>query len=803
MTGLVEWLLDLEHIRLGDDAPVSLEWQAPYEPWMLFVFAVLLAAAVVLVHRRETGRRALRILAAGLRGGVLALVVALLCRPVLVLQRERVEPAGVALLLDVSRSMERHEQYTDGGLAAAVAAGARLESPAEAGRYSRLELVRRALLADEAAPLRALLEHNHVRLVSFSGRTRALASVRDSQELPEAIAALEGLTADGTATNLPAALAEVTQRGARLAAVVLASDGRSTVPGSLAAGIDAARARKVPVLPLAIGSPRRPRDVAVGPVMAEENVFLRDLIAIRARVSASGLEVPTPLAVQLFDEAAPQDARASQEVRLGGPQTTAEVEFRIRPDRTGRIAYRVEVAPLAGEAETADNADRVEVQVQDEKLRVLYVESYPRFEYRYLKNALLREDTIESSILLLSADPEFAQEGTAPIRRFPETPEEMNRYDVVLFGDVDPGGDWLSAAQAELLVEFVGQRGGGFALIAGPFHAPHRFRGTALEKLVPVRIDPEFLGRYQSTLAVPFRPRLTEEGRQARLFRFHRDPQISAERFETLPGLYWLARTLGPRPGAELLAEHPTLAVGAGGRGAMPLMVLGRYGAGRVFFSATDDTWRWRRHTGEFLHDAFWVQLCRSLMPPTDRGQDRRLVLRSDRRRYAFGQRVELSVEIRDSELFSMLDAGVSLALLDAHGAPAAELRAERVDPASSVFEAWVVPRRPGSYTVQCRDVAPRPGERPAGVAFRVEAADLEARVPEADHQALRRLASETGGRVIPLDQLGRALGEIPDRSVRTPDDISEPLWDSKLVLVLFVGLITTEWVVRKAAGML
>ncbi len=73
----------------------------------------------------------------------------------------------------------------------------------------------------------------------------------------------------------------------------------------------------------------------------------------------------------------------------------------------------------------------------------------------------------------------------------------------------------------------------------------------------------------------------------------------------------------------------------------------------------------------------------------------------------------------------------------------------------------------------------------------------------EADHETLERIASATGGRVINLDELETVFGEIRDRSVRIPDDIVEPLWDSKLVLGLFVLMISMEWVLRKAFGLL
>ena len=835
VTHLLEWLLDLERIRLGSGAPLSVHWQFPIASWILFGFSLLLLVFTVLVYRREirgtaSGGSSRWMVPAALRTGILALVVILLCQPVLVLQRERVEPSWVALLVDTSHSMNRHERYQDEALAASIAAGAGLTDPSDTAEHSRLELVRRALLKDRAAALRAVLEHHQLHLASFAGATQARGLWKQvSPQAPDGgitslAAALDDLVADGTATDLHGALTEVlagqsTPPPNRLAAILLASDARSTVPSILSVPIDLAKAQQVPVLPLRVGSPQLPVDVSVGPVVAEDNVFLKDLVAIRADVAATGLNAPTPLTVRLIDEQSAGGRIASTEVlELGGDRATGQVEFRVKPARTGSQAYRVEVAPLPAEHETDDNVDRVEFRVLDDKLRVLYVEGYPRFEYRYLKNVLLREETIRSSILLLSADTEFAQEGSDPIRRFPGTAEELGRYDVVLLGDVDPTGDWLSPAQAQLLVEFVGDHGGGFGLIAGERHAPHRYRGTVLERLIPVRIDPEFLGRYDAMLATTFHPRLTPEGRHSRLFRFERDRQVSEQLFESLPGLYWIARTLGPRPGAEVLAEaaHRSPHAGAGGdggrtgrqsvpplHGEMPLVVVGRYGAGKLLFTATDDTWRWRRHTGEFLHDAYWVQLCRTLMRPSDPGRDRRLRVRPDRRRYAYGDRVELRVEVTDAELLSSLDSSLTLVLLDARSAPLAKLHAERVDPSSSVFEAWLVPGQAGTFTIRCPDVIPRPGEKPASATIRVETADLEARRPEADHGLLTRLAEQTDGQVVDLDKLPEVLARIRERSVAVPDDISEPLWDSKLVLVLFVSMITIEWVLRKAFGML
>lgn len=500
-------------------------------------------------------------------------------------------------------------------------------------------------------------------------------------------------------------------------------------------------------------------------------------------------------------------ALTAETVELGGAESTNSaaqastvVELRTRPTRAGHLRYRVEAEPIPGELELRNNVDRIEINILDDQVRLLYVEGYPRYDYRYLKNALLREPTIRFGALLLSADARFAQEGTEPVRRFPETPQELDPYDVVLFGDVDPGGDWLSPAQMNMLVDFVGQRGGGFGVIAGERWAPQRFRGTPLEKLIPVRIDPDFTGSYETNLTKPYRPQLTDEGRRSRIFRFDPDPAVSARIFDNLPGWYWVARTLGPRPAAEVLLEHPEMQTLTG---PMPLVVLGRYGAGRTFFQASDDTWRWRRHTGEWLVDAYWIQVIRALLQPRQVGQDRRLIITPEQSMYAYGQRCVVRVEVRDEETLTALEQNPRLVVYDSDNAPVEKVALDRLGPASRLFEGSFVAPHAGQFLIQAEAVLPAAGQRPASALVRVENADIEGRRPQSDEIALQRLAEQTGGAIVPLDRLGEALAAIPDRSVRIPDDVSEPLWDTKLVFALFILIIGTEWVLRKVFGML
>lgn len=801
----LEWLLDLERIRLGRDAPLRLTWDVPVEAWVLSALGLAAAACVALVYRRERGSVLRRTLLGGLRLGLVALVGALLCRPMLKLQRNRVEPSEVILLVDESRSMSRVDRRCEAESNDRTAETKTGSPTASAGELalSRLDLARASLLKDDAAVLRGSLPPgNRLRLYAFASGLRE-ASPPGSPESPTEVAAgLSALTPEGGNSDVVGALQAVlaADPDRRIAGIVLISDGRATTPVDVFELLQSAQARQAPVYPLRVGSPDPVADVGLDAIRAPQTVFANDVLAADISLRWSGLVGSETARVRLLDDAtdavlAETSVALSADAAGSGAQ---QVELSTRLRDRGVRRFRVEVTGPAAEQELSNNAERFDVTVLDEQLNVLYVDTYPRYEYRYLKTALVRERSVKVSVLLLEADEGFVQEGTLPIQRFPETPEELNPYDVVLFGDVDARGNWLSLAQMRMLLDFVGNQGGGFGLIAGERYTPGRFLGTPLERLVPVRIDAEASGGSGGTITTGYRGRLTPEGRASRLFRFVPDIEENVKLIGELPSWYWYARSLGPKPGATVLLEHPTATAGST---AMPLVVSGRYGAGKLFFQATDDTWLWRRHTGEFLHDAYWIQVARSLMPDRRLGQDRRMTVTTDRRRYHLGERVGVEVRVLDPELSSALGDALTVRGVDGEGRAAMRFELRRVEERSNVFLGSRIADRPGSMLLEVEATGFVP-ERAITTTFQVQALDLESRRAEADHELLEQLAAGTGGSMIELDDVAGGLSKIRDRSVQIPDDVVEPLWDSRLAALLFVLLITAEWVTRKRFGL-
>ena len=105
----------------------------------------------------------------------------------------------------------------------------------------------------------------------------------------------------------------------------------------------------------------------------------------------------------------------------------------------------IEVPGQEEEVTTENNRLQRAVFVHEARqIKVLYVEGYRRWEYHYLKTLLERESnrikgnkSIDLKVLLLEADADFASQDRSAISEFP-TKAELNTFDVVILGDVDP-----------------------------------------------------------------------------------------------------------------------------------------------------------------------------------------------------------------------------------------------------------------------------------------------------------------------------------------------------------------------------
>jgi hypothetical protein len=766
-------IFDLDRFS-PDDPQVRFAFAWPMPAWVWVLIALAAGVFAGWSYWRLEGRRWARAALATLRALTLLLLVVLLAGPELVRQEERTERDWVVVLVDRSASM----QVAD--------AGAGLTRDQQARR-----------ILERTAPMwRGLARERNVLWLGFDAGAFDLKPSGEGD--PVELAPPEGQRTD-LAQALEQALRRVAARP--VAGVVVLSDGRTAQPVARAT-LKRLQAERIPVFVVPLGSPDPPFDLAVRSVEAPSAVFTGDVVPVGVVVDASG-HGPRPL-VRLTDDS----GRVLDERPLpDGEGSLTRVTLTVRPDRAGAQAWSVRLVHERPDLSADNDAASIPIDVVDRPIRVLYLDGYPRWEYRYLKNLLVRERTLRSAVLLLAPDRRFIQEGTDPIIALPRAAEEWGAFDVVILGDLRPSQ--LSPEQLEQLRQAVATRGTGLLWVGGPQSTPMRWAATPLADLLPMTLDDTESGLSGvRPWPVPVLVRPTPAAERLALLRLGGPDSPGWPDVLSDPTMGWTllrwAQRIDPavvKPAVETLAvaSAPTL-------GEAPLVLTMRYGAGRVVYVGTDEIWRWRYGQGETLPERFYLPLIRLLARESIGRFGKPALLEVSPRLAVVDQPVRVSVTLLDQVLLRAAPRNVSVRMAPARASRDAPTPINlTLHPVAgegpATFETSFIPTEPGLYTLAPADAFL--ADLDLAAELEVSPQDDEQRFAQADHAFLAALAEQTGGRVLEEDEvllLGRPdTGLLPTRHLRllgAPD--VETLWDRPVVLAILVLLLSFEWAGRR-----
>ena len=514
---------------------------------------------------------------AGLRITLVLLAMFMLSEAVLSVERTGLP--YLTILVDDSDSQRIADQYEKPEVQKALDELAALSRPDDnaaepknptASETTRLDIAKGLILKDQAKLLSELEKQHKVRLYLVSSATaqakvdRPTARPRRGKEqcTPDRAARIT----IPTRRRRPQCLDRI--RGAPPSAIVLFTDGQTTEGEPLSKAAALAAKKGVPIFTVGLGSAEPARDIELTELLVDDVVFVDDTVRFQAKLLARGFEGEKVIVrlKELDPDRATRSRRASSiKLRSMRPANgePKRVELVHHPKSTGERTFILEADKKPRELQIENNLIERMVTVRKEKLKVLFVDSEPRYEFRYLKNYLERDETIDLNIVLLSSDPAYSQQDRYALPTFPAAKDDLFAYDVVLFGDADTS--FLSQSQMQNLVEFVSEKGGGVLFIAGELFNPLSYRGTPLELLLPIELADARNPTAVGTSITAFRPELTLEGRSSPIFRFGDSEASSIEIWQKLPDLFWYLEAPRKKPAALVLAEHPT-AIGSDGK---------------------------------------------------------------------------------------------------------------------------------------------------------------------------------------------------------------------------------------------
>ncbi len=765
-------------------------WQNMNITWLAAVVVVFVIALLWLGYRRSPLRGWRRLAAMLCKLMALALLALCLLDPLWTRQQPKKGENEVIVLMDTSASLDTAEK---------------------AGEPTRAAQVTVAVTSgdEDAAWIKALSEDFRLRLMTFGSQTQSVPHFR-------------ALKFDGSRSDLCRTLMTLRSGGSNLAAVVVISDGNATDVSAWKA-----EAKGAPIFTVLAGKNAPTPDLALLDATVATSPFEDAPITITSRVVAHGLNGKQATLSALDEQG---KAIVTEKVTFNGdsPQT---VRLRIPVAKPGVSFHKLELKTEGvKEATLANNTRLLEADRGSGPYRVLYVAGRPNWEYKFLRRAIAGDDDIQmpSLVRIAKREPKFEWRGHAgesanPLFRgfgakegeesqrydqpvlirlgtrdgkelsdgFPKSAEDLfSEYRAIIIDDLE--ASFFTQEQMHLIERFVSERGGALLMLGGQecFQAGG-YDHTPIGRMLPVYMD-------RTTNAGPMldaRFNLTREGWLESWMRLRTDREDDEKRLSAMPAFHSINQTFSIKPGASILAT-----VSDASQTAVPAIVSQRFGEGRVGSVLVADLWRWGMNDADSRKDMerAWRQLMRWLV--VDVADSITFNVEADP---ADIERVKLSVRVRDRAFKAHGDALVKIEVTQPDGKKS-QLFAEPSLKEAGLFETEFFSANSGNYRAiaSVEDMEKRTplGTKTTGWAYGPQAEEFSRLEP--DKTFLQRIAKETNGQMIALDEITK----LPEmlKNIRVPIEVtlSTPLWHSPWVFVILLLLLGAEWFLRRKGGM-
>ena len=591
-------------------------------------------------------------------------------------------------------------------------------------------------------------------------------------------------------TDINDALKKILEAGRNLRAVVMLGDGDWNIGKSPVAAAQQFRLKDVPLYALGTGSQQRLPDLDLDSVNAPTYGIV-------------GENVQIPFTIQ---SSLGRDVRTIVRIRSdSGKERTKDITIRANSTHYDSILWRIEkegasslslsIPATNGELVQSNNSRDFIISGKPESIKVLVVETLPRWEYRFIRNALSRDPGVDVDCLLLH--PNLGKgDGPDYIQEFPENLEDLQKYDVVFVGDVglsEDGESGLTTEQANLIKGLVENQASGVVFIPGAQGNQFKLEETELYDLIPVILDKDNPTGLSDSIDASMR--LTSEGEQSLLTMLGDDETENEVIWQDLPGFYWQAPVVKAKAGTTVLAVNANRS-NASGR--LPILVTSRAGAGKVLYMATDSAWRWRRGVEDLYHYRFWGQVARWMSYQRNMAAGERVRLFYTPERPKPGDPVLLSANAFSENGAPLTEGNLQIDLTAPNGT-SQRIELAQDDASWGSFSGQFKISQPGTWGVKAFIA----GDDSAFIETKIisQTDDIEKTGLPARFEVLEEMTKVSRGRLVTAAQLEELVKEINALPEPQPLVDSIKLWAHWLAPTILVILLSLFWMGRKLNG--
>jgi hypothetical protein len=478
--------------------------------------------------------------------------------------------------------------------------------------------------------------------------------------------------------------------------------------------------------------------------------------------------------------------------------------LRHKPKTKGQHVYSVELA--AADSLPLNNSVRFTVNVVQEKINVLLLEGFPRFEFKLFK-AVLEVDPLVNLVSVAHIPGGGFHVQGEPLHRNPEqgliaSQADLFKYDVVILRDVPrasfrTGGD-TTESRLQHIVQHVVKRGGGLIVCGGQdVHRAGGYGNSHLADILPFDLSNRIAGEDQ--FEGMFNVRIPKAAYDHPLLQLLPESADNRERLHSLRQLDGSNNVGDFKPLATPLMTRMVKVKGKQDTFAekeAPIMGYLAVGEGKVLGFAVDTLWRWQLQP-DFADPPLTMLLAnavRFLAPPPGRKPGVPDVSLSNPAPQV-GQELLLTTDLRDPN-YDPIQAADVVVTVNRPDATSYRMYPRDLPEEPGHYAYRVLLDRPGPYKVTAKF-----GKFESSREFVAGAASGEFADLSADRAGVTRFVQAAGGETIdgPIEDWLKVVDRAPARQIATR---GVEVWNSWLVLAVFLLLASADCYLRKRQGL-
>jgi len=596
----------------------------------------------------------------------------------------------------------------------------------------------------------------------------------DSDLRPLSTRPLDSLSFRGDRTDIAGALEQLSKQAQNdpLSAVVLVSDGQYNTGQT---PLRIADQYPVPIHTVTVGDSTGQRDLQVRRVVTNRLAYTDSEVPVQAVLQSNRVDAQT-VTVSLY---AGDALQTQKKIRLPGGTAEVPVTFTFEPEEPGVMQLSVQADPVPDEAIVENNTRSTTIRIHDRKRRVLLLGAAPSPSFTAVRRVLERDQNTTVTARIPRADGSFYG-GTLP--------DTLSAYDLVVNAGFPSSG--VSGREIERVSRTLSE--GTPALFFLQSQTDVSAWMNSFDAHLPARPERATL-QFRSGTGTTANAGEQHPVLQRELF--------SSETLDQLPPLTVPAPSWAPTPDAEVLINGHR----QDGRQSDPLLITRRRAGQRTALFLGVDPWRWTLlPSSSASADSAWSELVSDLVRwATTDAQDQQVQIHPAASAFDGGESVSFTGQVYDESMSPLSSATVQVELVDTAGTE----QQYTMDPAGQgQYSLDVGPLPEGTYKYEASARYSGRSIGRDGGQFSVGALQLETQSPRSNPVLMRQIAERSGASSYVAGETSSLPSALRASSAFSPNvhtsTTEQRLWHRWPFLAVVLGLLVTEWALRKRLGL-